>query len=53
MEEVIGESDQLKLNESDVYVINNNMEIFYLKGVKLEDETYHQKEREETNENQQ
>lgn len=52
MEEVIGESDPLSLNKSDAYVINDNMEIVYLKGIKIDDKTYYQKEIADTNENQ-
>lgn len=44
MEKTIGKNDELKLNESDVYVINESMGIVYLKGMQKGDRIYYQKE---------
>ena len=37
-----GEQGQLELNKSDVYVINNNFEIVYLRGIKSKGVNYYQ-----------
>ena len=50
MEKIIGKDDELQLNKSDVYVINDSMGIVYLKGIKKGDRIYYQKEGNKINE---
>ena len=42
-----GGQDPLEFNKSDVYVINNNFEVVYLKGISYEGRTYYQRESDE------
>ena len=50
MENNIGGTEILALNNSDVYVINDNMEIIYLKGIKNGDKTYYNEKNDKINE---
>lgn len=49
MGKIIGKEDELELNKSDVYVIDESMNIIYLKGVKNGDKTYWSEKENEIN----
>lgn len=49
MGKIIGKEDDLELNKSDVYVIDESMNIIYLKGVKNGDKTYWSEKENEIN----
>lgn len=37
-----GESDELVINKSDVYVVNDSLEVYYIQGVNLSGERYYE-----------